>query len=213
MIEKITNLLKKQELLIPSMLFFNYKDLNISDSELILLIYLINQPMETFNPKAISNDLKLTLAESMNIINSLCDKRIISLETVKKNHIHNEVISLNSLYEKLAFIIINDKKQDNSNNLFSLFEKEFGRTLSPMEFEIINAWKDGGFTEELIILALKEATYNGVSNLRYIDKILHEWKKKGIKNEKDIESERKSFQEKKIVPKKLVDYDWLNENE
>lgn len=213
MIEKITDLLKKQDLLIPRMLFFNYKELNITDSELIVLIYLINQPMETFNPKAISNDLKLTLAESMNIINSLCDKGIISLETVKKNQVHNEVISLNSLYEKLSFLIINDKKQDNNNNLFSMFEKEFGRTLSPMEFEIINAWKDSGFTEELIILALKEATYNGVSNLRYIDKILHEWKKKGIKNGQDIENDRKYFKDKKVAPKKLVDYDWLNENE
>ena len=49
--------------------------------------------------------------------------------------------------------------------------------LSPMEYEIIKAWLDNDMSEELIKEALKEATFNGVSNLRYIDKILYEWGK------------------------------------
>ena len=77
--------------------------------------------------------------------------------------------------------------------------------------EIINSWKDSGYTEELIILALKEATYNGVSNLRYIDKIIYEWGKKGIKTKEDVEKNRKQFKTNNNVPKKeLFDYDWLN---
>ena len=58
------------------------------------------------------------------------------------------------------------KKED----IYTIFEKEFGRTLSSMDYEIINAWIDNGFSEELVIAALKEAVYNGVPNLRYIDK-------------------------------------------
>ena len=49
-----------------------------------------------------------------------------------------------------------------------------------MEYEIINAWLLKGFSEELVLGALKEAVYNGVSSLRYIDKILFEWQKKAI---------------------------------
>ena len=82
-----------------------------------------------------------------------------------------------------------------------------------MEYEIINAWLDNSFNEELVILALKEATYNGVSNLRYIDKILYEWEKKGIKTKEDVEKERKKFESKKVESKELFDYDWLNDNE
>ena len=97
--------------------------------------------------------------------------------------------------------------------VFDIFEKELGRTLSPMEYEIINGWLDVPFKEELIISALKEATYNGVSNLRYIDKILYEWKKKGINSKEDIEKNRNDFQNRKVESKPLFDYDWLNDNE
>ena len=82
-----------------------------------------------------------------------------------------------------------------------------------MEYEIINGWLDVPFKEELIISALKEATYNGVSNLRYIDKILYEWKKKGINSKEDIEKNRNDFQNRKVESKPLFDYDWLIDNE
>ena len=78
-----------------------------------------------------------------------------------------------------------------------------------MEYEIIKAWLED-YDEETIKLAVKEASFNGVSNLRYIDKILHEWQKKGIKNEQDIINDRKKHQSLKTV-KKVMDYDWLNE--
>ena len=80
-----------------------------------------------------------------------------------------------------------------------------------MEYEIIGGWLDGEFTEEVVLLALKEAVYNGVFNLRYIDKILYEWKKKGIHSKEDMEREKKSFMERKQEPKELFDYDWLND--
>ena len=46
-------------------------------------------------------------------------------------------------------------------DIFSVFESEFGKTLSAMDYEIINAWIDKGFSEDVIIAALKEAVYNG----------------------------------------------------
>ena len=93
--------------------------------------------------------------------------------------------------------------------MYDNFEKEFGRTLSPMEYDIINSWLDSGMSKELIIFALKEAVFNGVNNLRYIDKILFEWGKKGIKNPSDIEKLNKK-QEEKVEP--YYEYDWLNED-
>ena len=62
---------------------------------------------------------------------------------------------------------------------------------------------------------VKEAVYNGVTNLRYIDRILSEWTKKGIKTKEDLEKEKIEFSKRKIqnnsVNKQNIDYDWLNE--
>lgn len=80
-----------------------------------------------------------------------------------------------------------------------------------MEYEIINSWIDSGYSEELIIAALKEAVYNGVFKLNYIDKILYEWGKKGIKSIQDIEKEKTKFQSKKEEKKELYDYNWLED--
>jgi DNA replication protein DnaD len=58
-----------------------------------------------------------------------------------------------------------------------------------------------GMNEDLIIGALKEATYNGVSNLRYIDKIIYEWGKKGFKNMNDVNNHLNKEKMKKMLLK------------
>lgn len=206
MMDKVVQLISSKDYIVPNLLIFNYKKLNIDIDELIFIIYLINND-ENFNPKKISSDLNFSLQDVMEIVNSLVSKDIISLELKKINNIRNEYINLEKLYKKLAFQLIEVEKEE-STNIFDIFEKEFGRTLSPMEYEIINSWIDV-FKEETIILALKEAIYNGVSNLRYIDKILYEWQKKGIQTEKDIIKDKKNFNSKK-TQKESFDYDWLN---
>ena len=85
-----------------------------------------------------------------------------------------------------------------------------------MEYEIINAWQENNINHETIVLALKEAVYNGVNNLRYIDRILSEWAKKGIKTQEDLDKEKEAFMRKKSDSVKVVentDYDWLNDEE
>ena len=76
-----------------------------------------------------------------------------------------------------------------------------------MEFEILNGWLELEYSEEIIICALKEAIYNGATNFRYIDRILYEWNKKGIKTKEDVEKDKKAKSNKV----ELFDYDWLNE--
>lgn len=208
MLDKVVNLMKNQTYNIPFVLLQNYRNLNITDSELIVLIYLINNN-DSFNPKQISKDLNFDLSELMELINSLIEKNIIKIDVLNKK-VREEIINLDELYNKLGFIIINDETEETDNSIFTVFEKEFGRTLSPLDYEIIKDWLTE-FSEELILLALKEAVFNGVNNLRYIDKIIREWNKKGIKNEQDIINDRKQFQNKKSN-KELFDYDWLNEN-
>ena len=115
------------------------------------------------------------------------------------------------MYRKLFEKTEKQKELAKKETIFDLFQKELGRSISPMEYEIINAWLEKGFSEELVLGALKEAVYNGVSSLRYIDKILYEWQKKGYHTMTEVESgliNRRKDNEK--VPQ-LFDYNWLED--
>ena len=206
---KILELLKHGHILIPMALLQNYKKLKLTDKELIILIYLLGT--NEFNPEKISKDLNIKHLDVLKLIDDLTNKDILKI-SVKSGKVCEEYIDLDEMYNKLAMNIINDKKEMPKTTIYDKFEKEFGRTLSPMEYEIIGAWLDDNYNENLIELALKEAIYNGVSNLRYIDKILSQWRKKGIKTENDIKKEREK-REKQNPKKDVFDYDWLNEND
>lgn len=211
MTDKINEIIRNRDIVIPRILFTNYKKIGLSSDELVFLIYLINSS-EIFNPKQISDELNMTLSEVMEIMESLTAKGLLKVELRKNGNVRNEYVNLNGMYEKLSYLLVNEEKQIETN-IYDIFEKEFGRTISPMEYEIIGAWLENGTSEETIVLALKEATYNGVSNLRYIDKIISEWAKKGIKTEQDVMKSRINFKKKKETKpsNEILNYDWLND--
>lgn len=212
MMEKIVNLLSDKPITFPRFLLENYHKLKINNDELIMIIYLLNEDSIIYNPMKISADLNIELPQVLGICESLKSKDILTIETKKVHNKIEEHLSFKELYKKMGLLMVNIK-EEKETNIYDIFENEFGRTLSSMEYEIIDAWRTtGGFSEELIVAALKEATYNGVSNLRYIDKILYEWNKKGIKTKQDIEENRKRFTRAKEKPTELYEYDWLNED-
>lgn len=205
---KIIELLKHGHIMVPMALLQNYKKLKLTEKELIVLIYLLGS--NEFDPEKISQDLNIKLPDVLKLIDNLASKDILKI-SVKSGKVCEEYIDLDEMYNKLVMNMINEKTEPKTTTIYDKFETEFGRTLSPMEYEIISAWLDK-YTEQLIELALKEAIYNGVTNLRYIDKILSEWYKKGIKNENDIKQDKQNHH--KTKPKKEVfEYDWLNEND
>ncbi len=209
--EKIRELLQQGDIKFPRLLLLNYKNMELTETELIMLIYLLNIEDLEFNPNQIGKDLSIGLQEVMNNIESLINKNIIKLESKKIGSIRKEIINLDNLYDKLLYLIINEEKETKEVDIFTTFESEFGRTLAPMEYEIINSWLDTGYDKELIISALKEAVFNGVFKLNYIDKILYEWNKKGIKTPKDIEKDKVKYSKKKEEKKELYDYNWLED--
>ena len=209
MVEKVVNLIKEKDITFPRLLLLHYKDLKLDDLELIIVIYILNSSLE-FNPKKMSEDLRITLQEVLMKIDSLSNKDILKIELKKINNIRQEFINIDSLYNKLSYFVINEEIQEKTN-IYDIFEKEFGRTLSPMEYEIINGWLNDGMNEDIVVQALKEAIYNGVSNLRYIDKILYEWKNKGLTTIQKIEQNKTNFNKKE--KKELFDYNWLDDEE
>ncbi len=79
-------------------------------------------------------------------------------------------------------------------NLYTVFEKEFGRPLSPFECETLGMWEDQDqHHPNLIQAALREAVMSGKLNFRYIDRILFEWKKNGIKTVDQAQNQGRKF--------------------
>ena len=63
-----------------------------------------------------------------------------------------EIIILDGFFDKLNLLTIEevvkeDKIDIENSTVFELIEKEFGRTLSSMEYEIIKAWLEQGFND------------------------------------------------------------------
>lgn len=121
-----------------------------------------------------------------------------------------EYLNIAPFYEKLLLMIIDEEVENTQEStIYSTIEEEFGRTLSPIEYETISGWLNAKIDEGLIKEALKEAVLNGVNNLKYIDKILYEWTKKGYKKAQDVK--KKSKKEPEEID--LFEYNWLDEND
>ena len=203
---KLIEILKKGNFVVPLYLFQLRDKFNIEFNEFIFLVYLTNLGDKIiFNPNSLASNLNLTLEEVLSYIDTLTEKGYITIEVIKNDkNVMEEYIVLDLFYEKLTNIMIDDinksKIEDEKNsNIFEIIEKEFARPLTSIEYEIISAWLEDGTKEELILEAIKEAVFSGVCNLRYIDKILYEWGKKGIKTAKDVEKNRTEFRCSSIV--------------
>ena len=128
--KELVNLLKKQNYQINPLLLCNYKKLKITDQELIMIIYLLN---ETYNPKEIAKNLDLKLPEVLEMINALSEKGLLKIELKKINNISVEVINFDNLFDSLGLLAINKENEDKDNSIYDTFERELGRTISPME--------------------------------------------------------------------------------
>lgn len=210
---KLIELLQEKPIIVPKIIFNKYKKLNITEEELILLIYMINVGNKiTYNPELFSSELEINKYKIMELINSLFEKQIINI-VVEKNSINKteEYIVFDLLYNKLIKDIIGEEPEEEvSSDIFTIFEQELGRTISPMEYDMIKTWVTD-YNKEIVIEALKEAVYNGVNSFRYIDKILIEWHKKGLKTKEDVIKDKNNYRNKKKENVEYFEYNWLED--
>ena len=220
----IVDIFKQGHLVIPMYFLQQYKKLKISMEEFMFLMYLYQLGDKSlFNPSKYAKDLNIDSTKVMEFIGNLTDKKLIQVEVLKNDKdLMEEVVLLDGVFRRLSLLMVedtNEKSASYQSNIFEIVEKEFGRTLSPIEYEIIKAWLDNDISEELIREAIKEATFNGVSNLRYIDKILYEWGKIGIKTVKDVENQRKKRVQRReeeadsSIDLDIVDWDWFDDDD
>ncbi len=210
-VNNINKLFSTNQFICPEILVKSIINVNLSLYEFLLLVYFFNKPNDTFNTENINKTTGISNDNILESFSNLIEKKLIKLNSSKDADGRLvEIVSVDPVYELMKDYISNN--DSNKETIYSKFETEFGRTISPMEYELINNWISTGTKEELILGALKEAVYNGVNNFRYIDKILYEWHKKGFKSMDDIKKNnevRKNNQKSE----ELFDYDWLEDEE
>ena len=217
--EQVWKLLNAKKLVVNEYLIKEAIRNNLSLDEFLVLVYFDNSYNGVFEVELVSKILGLDVNRTMEAFNSLMIKGLVTLESVKdlENRL-NEVVKLDGVYSSIVENTNEETKEEVKEDIFKTFEKELGRTMSPMELELINGWLISGTPEEIILGALREAVYNGVSNFRYIDKIIYEWEKKGFKNMNDVNAYIKNRYDEKVKDKAVIkkeqeisDYDWLDE--
>ena len=211
---------KERKFVVTDVLLKLAKIKELSLTEFLVLMYLDNNYSDNFEIELMSDSLNLDAEVCLESFNSLLMKGLVSLESkMDENDKYKEYVSIDNIYKIVD--LEEEKVTSEESEIFKVFEEELGRTLSQTELALINGWLMSGTKEELIISALKEAIFNGVTSFRYIDKIIYEWEKKGLKSAEEVNdylknrrTERKK--DNKIIDKgeqEVLDYDWLNDDD
>ncbi len=220
---KLVDIVKSGNIIIPLYIYKEFPKLKIDIDTFLFLMYLYGKGNKIqFDINRFSEEFFCDLKTIMKYMSILQEKKLIEIKVIKNDkNIMEEYIYLDFFYEKISMNIVGEvaeetNKEIEKEDVFQVLERELNKQLSPIEIEIVKAWKESNYSDEVIKEAIKESVINGVPNLRYIDKILYEWAKKGLKNKEDIEKNRKAFREKENnKPKKvdLFDYDWMEDDE
>ncbi len=109
----------------------------------------------------------------------------------------NNNTKLNILNSNTKLNNLDNKKQLIFNNIFSTIERNFGRTIAPLECDVIKSWVDNNISEELIVYATQIAVCNNACSIKYIERILEGWQKKKITTLELAKEENQKFMNKK----------------
>ena len=176
------------------LLIEKYKKLKIIENELVTIFvidHLIGQGNTLITADLLALKMSLSSADLDKILASLFKKKIIDYVTVN----NNTVTTLDPLKEKLYSefqISLKQEKEEKSSkkikdelaNIYKQFEELLNRQLSPVEVSKIREWVSYGYSDEMIINALKDALNQGKKTLRAVDKILLTYQKRD-----DLQSE------------------------
>lgn len=214
---RLTAALQTGDVSVPTLLLRLYKRLGLSDTEAMLLIQLIafkqKESKEFPTPEELQSLMSAPPETVIKAIQRLLKEELLQIDEDidETSGVLSESYNLTPLYGKLARVWLEETNERKTaappasavrpspvvageDNIFSIFEKEFARPLTPMECENISQWLDRDrYPEELILLALKEAVFAGVVHFRYIDRILLEWSRNRVQTPEQAKQYTQKF--------------------
>lgn len=219
--------LLNNQITIPNRLLLSYKSLGLNETEVMVILQIHRSILQgnyfpTLNE--LTNILTINDNECSKILRKLIQRNLLKIErTENSQHQLSEAYSLEPLWERLFQPVLEDKKENDDGSLFILFEQEFGRPLSPFEIETVNVWLDeDNITPALIKAALRESVLMAKLNFKYMDRILREWKKKGIHTVEQARQASKRFHDNQVTKQTTISnqnrdtsfyYNWLEGEE
>ena len=219
---------------VSNLLLTYYKKIGMSDREFLFYLQLLNYN-QAGNPfpdlGIIADTMDIPVDELFQTLQQLIDKGFISIETnINQRGQQEDRYDLSLIYERLSGFLDqqNQKevavtKENEISQLYQTFETEFGRPLSPIEYETIQNWLTVDKYElELLQLALREAVLNQAYSLKYIDRILLAWERKNLTSKAQVQEDQKKRMVKIEEKQQVVEeeelphiplYNWLNPNQ
>ena len=231
--EQLMEILATEPFSIPGLLFDYYHEIGLTDIQMMVLMQIMKRKREGadfVSPDLLAPQMSMDEQQAAKILQQLLQGHMIEIvETKQSDGKIGESVSLLPVYRKLSQWLLtqqqNHEEKDEkaeAGKLYERFEEEFARPLSPMELEMISMWlDDDGHEPFMIEAALREAVVSARVNFRYIDRILYDWKKKGVKTLEEAKAQgekirggkRSTKQEPPNQPlqkkQKHPGYDWL----
>ncbi len=227
-------IMKQGTIGIPNDLIWYYKSIGMSEEELVTVMLLMayGQKKGNFYPDLteMAQMMYVEKAKIQSLIASLMEKECLTIEREfsLEEQVAYPVFSFDPLFKKLGDhlakiesearaqhqetmqknILKKQKTADKPNDIYSIFEEEFGRCLSNMEIAYLTEWLQGDqFSEQLVLEALRSSVSRDKVGFRYIDAILRDWQRKNITTAKLAREEDQKSQRRKRtkrVPKSTV---------
>ena len=193
---------------VPNALLRAYQQIGLTELEvvtLLRLLYIHSQGQGRLTPRAIAAEFACAPEEAAILLRPFIGKQLLAY------HKATESYSMDGLFDQLYELWAIKKSRAKAVNadrghalsqanqqadqrlipelgqLYQSFERELGRSLSPIENEKISQWLADGQQAALIEEALRRAVLQGKPGFAYIDKILLNWCKLNICTVAEIE--------------------------
>lgn len=230
----ITEYLNQGQTILSNYILANYRRLGMDHEEFVfwLQLYRYHEQGNDFpDLSMIANEMQIKQEEVFRLLGQLIEKQLLTIETVKRpDGKQVDFYRFDSIFAKLEALAKTEQrknqaaeKEETISSLYKSIEQEFGRPLSPIEYERIGQWlNEDKYQPELILLALKEAVLNQVYNLNYIDRVLLSWERKNITTSHQVteeqqrrkrqllQKEAETANEKKRELPKISLHNWLD---
>ena len=160
----------------------------------MMIDHLIEHGNPFITADLLSLKMSLDIKEIDRLLADLLTRGLMEYATVNGKTVTSLKPLNEKLYREFQISVSKENEAKNSetisnqlNNVFEQFQNELGRSLSPIEVSTIREWVSMGYTDEVIIDALKEAINQGKKSIKSVDKILLTWAKR-----EDLEAEGKT---------------------
>ena len=199
-------------------LLLHYQDIGMDNDDLALYLQVmrIQAQGNQATPKILAQVLHITETVVIARLKSLIARDLMVISTATKQvETYDFLPMIEKLVQgqKISTTPVMSDGKSTRREIFQTIESEFGRPLTPMEMQTIGQWFDQDhFEPDLMLLAIQEAVANNARSLRYIETILYDWKKKGIKTKEDINKERTRYKKSKKEVPEVFDYNWVSGN-